>query len=292
MDNSEFIHRWANDNPNNKTKCGNLSIRDGVLYSYNQPIANRIGEDVFITSRKFSKTTSVHVGRAYDACSGLRRICVSEVLNPASEQNSKINLEDLKLAVDRAKKSYEKARVLKDLKLDKYRSSLKQLLNYMQFLGVVEDDFYLQDINTTLEKVRAEADRAQEKLNVKKAAREKERVEKWLRGDDGVRLSTSVDEHGFVFLRANTDLDDPTRPVEVQTSMGARVPWSDAVRLFKLAQKAAETKTGFTPALSISVGGYPLTEVKVSGDVVVGCHHISYASMESLAQKFSAYLNV
>lgn len=49
---------------------GALKIKDGTLYSYDEPIAKRIGwPRVWVTSRKFSVTTSKHTNYALRALS-------------------------------------------------------------------------------------------------------------------------------------------------------------------------------------------------------------------------------
>lgn len=288
MDNTGFIHRWANDNLNNKTRCGNLSVRDGVLYSYNQPIANRIGEDVFITSKTWSKTTSRHTGIASDATSNRRRICVPNIIDPGEQGRAEANMKHLKEVVDSSKLAYERARTLSTQKLVSYKRSLQELLNFMHFTN----HDAVEGVVLTLENVREQAYKVEAKIRESHAKQEAKRVQKWLDGARDVRLTTSVDAEGFVHLRALTASDDENKPVEVETSRGARVPWSDAVRLFRLARKALETGTSFVPAVTIDVGGYRLNEIEPSGNVTVGCHKISFASMDAIARRFSTHLNV
>jgi hypothetical protein len=64
MKNNDFVHSFINAEDLDKLdvkKCGNLSIRGNVLYSYAEPIALRLfNYSIHLTTTKFSQTTSRH----------------------------------------------------------------------------------------------------------------------------------------------------------------------------------------------------------------------------------------
>lgn len=64
MRNKDFVHSFINAEDLDKLevrKCGNLSIRGNVLYSYAEPIALRLFDySIHLTNTKFSVTTSRH----------------------------------------------------------------------------------------------------------------------------------------------------------------------------------------------------------------------------------------
>lgn len=64
MKNRDFVHSFVNAEDLDKLdvkKCGNLSIKGNVLYSYAEPIALRLFDySIHLTNTKFSVTTSRH----------------------------------------------------------------------------------------------------------------------------------------------------------------------------------------------------------------------------------------
>lgn len=69
MRNEQVIRLWLNGAATASTSNGNLSIRDGRLYSYNLMIGDRKGLQVRIynytsSGSYYSQTTSCHVGLA------------------------------------------------------------------------------------------------------------------------------------------------------------------------------------------------------------------------------------
>ena len=70
MRNDQVAKSWANGESNVRTSNGNLSVRNGKLYSYNLMIAehnndgNTIIWDYTASGEYYSQTTSKHVGLA------------------------------------------------------------------------------------------------------------------------------------------------------------------------------------------------------------------------------------
>jgi hypothetical protein len=114
------------------------------------------------------------------------------------------------------------------------------------------------------------------------AAREKEALEaakrnasyrrKWLRFETDHYHSGN---HG-ICLRHNVGLK------RIETSHGAHIPESSAERVWCLVQEARRGKTATTTAMPL--GNYTLTRVTENGDIVVGCHEITYKELARVAK--------
>lgn len=71
---------------------------------------------------------------------------------------------------------------------------------------------------------------------------------------------------------------------ELQTTRGARCPWSHAVKAFEIAQRCRATQETFTPnGHSIRVGTYSVDRIDPDGTLHAGCHHLDFAEMQRLA---------
>lgn len=68
---------------------------------------------------------------------------------------------------------------------------------------------------------------------------------------------------------------------EIVTSLGARVPFKDGVKLYKFA--ASVLGVGYQPPPDFKVGFYQLNEIKADGTCRIGCHTLDFAEMERLA---------
>jgi len=60
MRGKDFVRRWCAD-PTKDGGCGNLSVRSGVLFSYNMRIAAMDGVGCVLRSRGPSQTTNRHI---------------------------------------------------------------------------------------------------------------------------------------------------------------------------------------------------------------------------------------
>ncbi len=119
---------------------------------------------------------------------------------------------------------------------------------------------------------RAKAKAARERAELAKL--EKARAE-WLNGGSYSSLIRS----GSVLLRV---LNPPfTTSSQVETSLGARIPYADAERAFHFAITRKE-KGWHRNGEQFSVGSYQLEAINENG-IVAGCHRISWAEIERFA---------
>lgn len=119
---------------------------------------------------------------------------------------------------------------------------------------------------------------------------EKERAQReaWLAGDPAARFSAR-DQFGGAYLRAvNVTRDDSGNITggELQTSQGARVPLTHALRVFRFLKLCRESgRTWHKNGHTLRVGHYQVDSVEADGTFRAGCHLIRWAQVESLADR-------
>jgi hypothetical protein len=71
---------------------------------------------------------------------------------------------------------------------------------------------------------------------------------------------------------------------EVQTSHGATVSTSHALRILPVIRNCRDTQTGFIAnGRTEHIGQFAVREIKPNGDMVVGCHSIKWSEIEKVA---------
>jgi hypothetical protein len=79
---------------------------------------------------------------------------------------------------------------------------------------------------------------------------------------------------------------------EVQTSHGATVSTSQALRILPVIRNCRDTQTGFIAnGRTEYIGQFPVREIKPNGDMVVGCHSIKWAEIQKVAIVLGMSLN-
>jgi hypothetical protein len=68
----------------------------------------------------------------------------------------------------------------------------------------------------------------------------------------------------------------------VETSMGARVPLSAALKLFRFCEKTRAAGFEFIPAHEFKVGHYALQMITAEGAARIGCHFLAFEEMAAL----------
>lgn len=279
-------------------------FEDNVLYSYgyHYPMAAIHGDIALINSRGYSKTTAKHTSHARDALIHLNPIDVPRVRDPKDPSNAEHLIFEIVEAYSAlmtgttAGITYVKVGGPSPWKkLDRLALFKRRVNNFNRFCQTfkIKDrinlsaDFLaeLEAINTQLhakQKIRDKRreDRRTERRNKQEAEiaerlsflkrSEPERVAAWKSFTGPNYL-----ESDKVYLRINHE--DQT----VQTSLGARVPLSEAYAFMAALEKRA-IKRG------ASIGNYNV--IKVKDDVIqIGCHTIELAeARDVLGVKTSA----
>jgi hypothetical protein len=128
--------------------------------------------------------------------------------------------------------------------------------------------------------IREEAQQAKALAEAEAKEREKRRVVEYQERLDRWRR---FDYHGFLGMNVPDALRLSKDGQNVETSRGANIPVSHAKRLWPLIENVRAVKQPLT-GRDFKLGHYTLTEIKADGSIVVGCHNISYAEIETIAK--------
>jgi hypothetical protein len=107
-----------------------------------------------------------------------------------------------------------------------------------------------------------------------------ERVAEWRAGGpaDLLKYGERTDSNGGALLRV--------RGKKLETSQGADVPLSDAVKVFRFVKLCRERGEGWRRnGARVPVGGFQVDSVEPSGDFVAGCHRINWPEIVSAARQ-------
>ena len=127
-----------------------------------------------------------------------------------------------------------------------------------------------------LEKADAEGRRLD---NAERMAREAEARELWLKGE-GDRYARLSGANGTALVRRSPDGE------RLETSHGADVPWSHAVKAFRFIRLCVEKGEAFhTNGRVIRVGHFTVDYITADGDMKAGCHRFAWADMKALAER-------
>jgi len=143
-----------------------------------------------------------------------------------------------------------------------------------------------------LELIESGAKRADSQLRENMAAArydlEREARDAWRNGDAGQRYARGMDcPQGGAMLRASGVERDAAGQIiggELQTSHGARVPLTHALRVFRFLKLCRDKGQAWQAnGKTLRVGHFAVDSVAASGDFVAGCHRIYWKEVERLA---------
>lgn len=309
MNAREICHHYAAQ-PDRDRKSGNVSIRNGTLYSYAAPIARLTGNPalpLLYSVRTYSVTTSKHLSFARGALHHIRPSL--DVYNPAATyahahaDNIKHLIADgiqaLKAAglprireatraghIARAiahrdnAETYRRAFQVTLAQLDadtrRDRATLAKLSPETAAAALATVKRREEEQEKRLEKARAEAQARWVKLEAERAERNAAALVAWIAGE----RETPPHRHaGETRLRV--------RAGQVETSHGASVPAADALKLWPLAERARRTGTTYTPTGRHEVGIHALNHVSPQG-ARIGCHFIPFEEMQRIRPEVEA----
>lgn len=115
--------------------------------------------------------------------------------------------------------------------------------------------------------------------DAERMAAEREAREAWLKGE-GDRYTRLSGPNGTALVRRSSDGE------RLETSQGADVPWSHAVKAFRFIRLCVEKGEGFkTNGRVIRVGHFTVDYITADGDMKAGCHRFAWADMKALAER-------
>lgn len=115
--------------------------------------------------------------------------------------------------------------------------------------------------------------------DAERMAAEREAREAWLKGE-GDRYARLRGANGTALVRRSSDGE------RLETSQGADVPWSHAVKAFRFIRLCVEKGEAFhTNGRVIRVGHFTVDYITADGDMKAGCHRFAWADMKALAER-------
>jgi hypothetical protein len=283
-------HVWAQQSQHEgRTATGNFYFRDSTLYSYGSHfIVGKFEEFqgkrcILMSTRTYSVTTS---SQQHLARMAIRNTPLPVFYVPCPEEFGVAN----KVIWDREIKTLlEKAAVARTK-----RDSLMQEAADLAAMGSNYAAFFELPWTIDIPTLSEEYCTNIRKGNKEKALQERIRKETRERAEAHIK-ATCVDEwllgvrdsipYGYrpedALLRVRGD--------EVQTSHGATVSTSQALRILPVIRNCRDTQTGFIAnGRTEHIGQFAVREIKPNGDMVVGCHSIKWAEIHKVANYLGA----
>lgn len=164
-----------------------------------------------------------------------------------------------------------------------YRPSLAALHNVANETARLASDAR----EAAREAERAASIAAREKAEREKAERVAANRAAWFAGDPEAHSTGEKDDKGGAFLRAvHVERDDSGAVTggELQTSRGASVPLTHALRAFRFIKLVRAKGEGWKAnGKTVPVGHFRIDQIGPNGDFEAGCHFIQWAEVERLA---------
>jgi hypothetical protein len=298
-------HVWAQQTQaEGWTSRKTFYFEGATIYSYGShfPIArfvtNKKGQRaVLFTTRKYSNTTSKHIGMVHGALRGLD-VPVFSVIDPTGADHA-LRKEYYQAGIAREFELAGRARSSKAYHWAQGAHLADEAQAYSKFFGqgwrikvpvVTPEERAAAAELRQKEKWRTERARATRKQReaemweARRVAREKEAAERevkqaalreaWLKGEP----VTYFQSHGDTMLRVFND--------SVQTSRGAEIPVDHALKLWPLILNYRAKGRAFEPnGHAVQLGHFTLDRIEANGDIKVGCHEIKFSEVNKIAQQ-------
>lgn len=278
---ADAFHRWANSPDSAAGNCGNVSFREGILYSYRAAIGRMFTapdgrRGALITGQTYSVTTSKHNSQAYGAVAYAFRLPegagLTERTTPEDARAAwSAHLEDLAADYARATRAPSRGKLRRDLSAAVDRANaLCTFAGLPPFADLVDP--------AEVERLAAEAAARTAAAAARTLVESLKKRARWVAGE-GVSVPW-VREAGDL-LRVNGDT--------VETSRGAYVPVADVARAAPLLLSLVRAGVPWTPgALPVRLGHYAVDGVDGAGTLTVGCHTFPRAEVERFAAVLAA----
>lgn len=274
-------HLWANQSQEYaRNSRHNLYFDRDTIYSYGShfPIARHVTQKngkgksaVLLTTKGYSHTTNGHKWVVERACSNLTIFHVSDVTSDARKQFA-----DYQERYRDLVSKYSKARQKKPYYLEALRQLVEEANSFASFFGLRQRLTLPNDLFAMVAECKAMEKRERERRQreAKRRVQEAQKlVDRWLSGEN-VTLGWTY--QGPIRLRI---VDS-----ELQTSKGARVPLSHAIKAYRILKRLRSSgdtyqRNGHT----IHLGEFALDSLDTEGNVIAGCHSVGWDEIERIA---------
>jgi len=270
-------HLWAHKSQDFARNPGhNFYFHGDTIYSYGShfPVArhveNKRGQAVLFTTHSYSATTAGHKCMVEGACRHLTVFHVADVHN----SDCRKQFADYRARFTGLVGKYAKSRQRKPDILAELRGLVEEANNYAEFFALRARLTLPDDLTGMIAECQAIEKRERERKQREERKREREaqeRVQKWVDGE-----SDYCPSYGPIRLRVKGD--------ELQTTLGARVPFAHAVKAFRVLKRLhdkgqAYQRNGHT----IHLGQFALDSLDTEGNVTAGCHTVQWAEITRVA---------
>lgn len=280
---NEVAHIWASQSQY-EGRAGNIFFEDGVIYSYGYhfPVARfapEYGNIVLFTSRGYSSSTGKHKSLIRAAIPSTYQVIYCDDPKKSIDHN----LDKWRAAVewmrrDFAAKTHKISRGNLAVEIFKTCESAEI---YCMALKIAAPEWtnesdqemaareYVYELAKAREAKKAAARAEYEKKAGLEAA---DRMALWIAGDH-------VYTGGFQYLPTALRI----KAESIQTSRGANIPVSDAIKLWPLLVRAKNSGKTLEAGLhSINLGAYRFNSFD-GNTLIVGCHQIGWDQLEKMA---------
>lgn len=283
--NDMVAHVWAQQNQQEgRTATGNFYFNGPTLYSYGSHfIVGKFEEFkgkrcILMSTRSYSVTTASQQSIARQA---IRNTPLPVFYVPCPEEfgvkNKTIWDRDIAALLKKAATARTK------------RESIMQEVTDLATMANAYADFFELPWLVTVPALSEEFCTKIKKENKEAALQERIRRETRERAEAHIKatcisewLLGSKDSIPYGYRPENALLR--VRDDEIQTSHGATVSISQALRILPIIRNCRDTSTGFVAnGRTEHIGQFAVREIMSNGDMVVGCHSIKWAEIEKIA---------
>ena len=282
---NEVAHIWASQSQA-EGRAGNLFFKGDTVYSYGGhfPVARfapEFGDIVLFTDRGYSSSTGRHKGFIRAAIPSTYTVifCDDPSRPPSHNLDIWANRAE-RLRADFAAKKNKQGRA----KLaNEIFANGRAAIAYCDALKIDAPGFTCSttDEDDSREYGAIAAREREAKATIRRADYEKaaaldasERLTLWLTGE-------SVNTNGFEF----SDTLLRIKGEQIETTRGAKIPVSDALKIYPLLDRAKRTGGKIEAGLhNINLGAYRFNSFD-GENLIVGCHSIAWAQIEKMAQE-------
>lgn len=286
--NKDFCHQYAYASNNKCKRNGNMSYRNGVMYSYGTALAKKLDNCTLYNASKYSVTTSAQQTYLINALRGRKIIYLDGMNRGFDFKTSQIVAgltycyEKSVMNLSKAKRSNTKEKFTAEIY--QHQKTLKELLEYRVLRK--------KDLNDEL-KVLLKGNFDVEKLQkIEKQRKKKEERARLQRLEQ--QRQDYIDEIADFRAGRKSDISYGARDLicggfdivrikddKILTSQGVLIPLSDGLLLLEFLRKVKSGKIKINGKLlqenPLILGAmYRLDEVRKTGDCVIGCHKFKF----------------
>lgn len=293
---SELAHVWAQGRQEEgRASDGRMFFNKGRLYSYGLHfcIARILPSGVVVYgNHTYSPSTGKHQSLARSAVSHRRKVYCEDPDTLAlynrdhTKRRMKGLLEDA-VTERRVKPATRVGNKLEALRLAQEFNEYLAALPEAERHSVEPFDLNVLEVSEVERQIvrdyDAEVQARRQVRNAQTAERSRIRYAQLALAETEKIAKWRTHEYTYALHNVPTMLRLSKDGQSVETSRGADIPVSHAKRLWPLIENVRAVGKPLTDR-DVHLGHYTLTEIKVDGSIVVGCHDIAYEEIERIAK--------